>query len=61
MLELQELLTHCSAGKIYVTAFPDFATLKKYASQIAWETEIWIMYMPDQMIHVNGDRFMGPR
>ena len=61
VLELQELLTKCAAGKIYVTAFPDFITFKKYSPHIAWDTEVWIMEMPDHMIHFNGDRFMGPR
>lgn len=61
ILELKDLLKNCAAGKIYVTAFADFGTFKKYSSQIAWDTEVWIMEMPDHMIHFNGDRFMGPR
>ncbi|MCC8029531.1 MAG: hypothetical protein LIO75_07040 [Lachnospiraceae bacterium] len=28
---------------------------------MAWETEVWIAEMPDHMIHLNGDKFMGPR
>ena len=28
---------------------------------IAWETEVWIVEIPNHMIHFNGDRFMGPR
>lgn len=59
--ELEALLVNCNVGKIYITAFPDFSTFKKYASQIAWDTEVWIMDMPNHMIHFNGDRFMGPR
>ena len=27
----------------------------------AWETEVWIAEMPEHMIHLNGNRFMGPR
>ncbi len=61
MLELEELLKKCDAGKIYVTAFPDFTEFKKWSKEIAWETEIWICEMPSHMIHFNGDRFMGPR
>lgn len=61
LLELEGFLNLCPAGKIYVTAFPDFSTFKKYSAQIAWDTEVWIMEMPDHMIHFNGDRFMGPR
>lgn len=29
--------------------------------QLAWETEVWIAEMPDHMIHLNGNRFLGPR
>mgnify|MGYP003333164193 CR=1 FL=1 len=39
----------------------NFKTYKKFADQIAWETEVWIAKMPDHMVHLNGDRFMGPR
>jgi type II restriction enzyme len=45
----------------YVTAFPDFAEFKKHSNRIAWETEVWLMDLPDHMIHFNGDRFIGPR
>jgi type II restriction enzyme len=61
IIELEQLLENCNAGKIYVTAFPDFKEFKKWSSKIAWETEIWICEMPSHMIHFNGDRFMGPR
>lgn len=60
-VELEKLFEKCKAGKIYVTAFLDFATYKKYANDIAWETEVWIAEMPSHMIHLNGDKFLGPR
>lgn len=60
-VELEKLFGKCRAGKIYVTAFLDFATYKKYANDIAWETEVWIAEMPSHMIHLNGDKFLGPR
>ena len=50
-----------SAGKIYVTAFLDFKTFKKFSETLAWETEVWIADTPDHMIHLNGDKFLGPR
>lgn len=50
-----------SSGKIFVTAFLDFKTYKKFLDQLAWETEIWIAEFPDHMIHLNGDKFFGPR
>lgn len=59
--ELSELTARVSCGKIFITAFPDFKTFKKFSESLAWETEVWIADMPDHMIHLNGDRFMGPR
>lgn len=61
ILEIDELTQNVSAGKIYVTAFLDFKTYKQFAEQLAWETEVWIAEMPEHMIHLNGDKFMGPR
>lgn len=61
LLELEEFLKDCNVGKIYVTAFPDMKEFKKHSNNIAWETEVWLMEVPDHMIHFNGDRFMGPR
>ena len=43
ILEITEMTKDVTAGKIFVTAFLDFAE------------------MPEHMIHLNGDRFMGPR
>jgi tRNA A58 N-methylase Trm61 len=28
--------------------------------EIAWETEVWLAEIPEQLIHFNGDRFSGP-
>jgi type II restriction enzyme len=61
LLELEDFLKNCKVGKVYVTAFPDMTEFKKHSNNIAWETEVWLMDVPDHMIHFNGDRFMGPR
>lgn len=61
IIEINDYCTKSKCGFIYVTAFPDFATYKKHSSDLAWDTEIWISEMPDHMIHLNGDRFIGPR
>jgi type II restriction enzyme len=61
MYELEEILENCKCGKIYVNTFLDFKTFKKYINDIAWETEVWLSSEPDHMIHLNGDRFVGPR
>ena len=61
VIEIESMTGNVTAGKIYVTAFLDFATFKKFSEQLAWETEVWIADMPDHMIHLNGDKFLGPR
>lgn len=61
IVELEDLLKDCKAGKIYVTAFPNMQEFKRHSNNIAWETEVWLMDIPDHMIHFNGDRFIGPR
>jgi hypothetical protein len=55
--ELEEAFSDCSAGRIYVSAFPDFATFKSFLAEIAWETEVWLAEIPDHLIHFNGDHF----
>lgn len=59
--EITAMTENVSSGKIFVTAFLDFATFKKFSEQLAWETEVWIADMPEHMIHLNGDKFLGPR
>jgi hypothetical protein len=60
-MELEEALQSCDAGRVYVSAFLGFQEFKREASQIAWDTEVWIAEEPDHMLHYNGDRFLGPR
>ncbi len=59
--DINTLTRNVKAGKIFVTAFLDFNTYKKFSTSLAWETEVWIAEMPDHMIHLNGDKFLGPR
>ena len=61
IVEITDMTRNCKLGKIYVTAFIDMKTFKKFTEQLAWETEVWLSEMPDHMIHLNGDKFMGPR
>lgn len=60
-VELEDALSACSAGRVYVSAFLDFREFKRHADQIAWETEVWIAEAPSHLLHYNGDRFYGPR
>ncbi len=61
ILEISEMTKNVKSGKVFVTAFLDFSTYKKFAESLAWETEVWIACMPDHMIHLNGNKFLGPR
>jgi adenine-specific DNA-methyltransferase len=58
--ELEAVFGQCVVGRVYLTAFPDAATFRRYAADIAWETEVWLADNPDHMIHFNGGRFLGP-
>lgn len=61
VVELEAMFAASSAGRVYVSAFPDLAEFRKHLKQIAWETEVWIAEIPEHLIHFNGDRFLGPR
>jgi BsuBI/PstI restriction endonuclease domain/BsuBI/PstI restriction endonuclease HTH domain len=58
--EIESFLGKCRAERVYVTAFLSIADFRKYAADIAWETEVWIAATPDHMIHFNGPKFLGP-
>lgn len=57
---LLDAAAHCTAELIFVTAFPDRETYRRFAKDIAWETEVWIADAPEHMIHFNGNKFLGP-
>lgn len=59
-LALEKLAAGCRAALVFVTAFPDRATFRKWAKEIAWESEVWIAEYPEHLIHFNGDKFLGP-
>lgn len=61
IMEIAEMTKDVKAGKIFITAFLDFKTYKANSHKLAWDTEVWIAEMPEHMIHLNGDRFLGPR
>lgn len=61
IIEINEMMNGCKCGAIFVTAFLDKSTFKKFIADLAWETEVWIAEQPEHMIHLNGDRFLGPR
>ena len=59
-LELKSLFQNCKAGLVFVSCFTDQATMKKYLTDISWETEVWTADHPTHLVHFNGDRFLGP-
>ncbi len=61
ILEIAEMTKNVVAGKIFITAFLDFKTYKRFLETLAWETEVWIAEIPEHMIHLNGDKSLGPR
>lgn len=56
----RKLLAGCSAEIIYVSAFMNRASFRKFVTEIAWETEVWIAESPDHLIHFDGEQFLGP-
>ncbi len=55
IVEKEVFLKACKAGKVCASAFPDLTELKRHTNEIAWDTEVWIMELPEHMIHFNGD------
>ena len=58
--ELQTLFAGSSAGLVYVSCFPDRPTMRGFLADLAWETEAWCASDPTHMIHLNGEKFLGP-
>lgn len=60
-VELEQMLERCEAGRIYVSAFPDFVTFRSFITEIAWGTEVWLSATPAHLIHFDGDHYLVPR
>lgn len=58
--EMEALFEKSTAGLVYVSCFPSRAEMRKYLTEIAWETEVWCADNPTHLIHFNGERFLGP-
>lgn len=58
--ELADLFGKCAADLIFVSAFPDRATMRSFLPDLAWETEVWLADSPSHLIHFNGGKFLGP-
>ena len=58
--QLRDLFKDCRCGLVYVTAFLDRVAMRRYLSDIAWETEVWVADAPTHLIHFDGEKFLGP-
>lgn len=43
-----------------ITAFLDKKTMAKNITEVAWETDIWAAEDATHLVHLNGERFLGP-
>lgn len=55
---LKDLLNDCPANIVFFTAFLDMKEFRKWLTQIAWETEVWIADIPHHLVHFNGCKFL---
>lgn len=58
-MELESLFTG-HKELIYITAFPNRMIMARYLPELAWETEVWLADSPSHLIHLNGNKFLGP-
>lgn len=59
--DIKTMTANVKSGKIFITAFLTLSKYKRFYDSLAWETEVWIADFPEHMIHLNGDKFLGPR
>ena len=55
---LKDKLKDCKANLVFVSAFDNKKTFRKFVTDIAWESEVWIADTPDHLIHFNGFKFL---
>ena len=58
IMKLKKQLEQCTAIPIFVTTFLNKKEFRKWAADIAWESEVWIADSPEHMIHFNGYKFL---
>lgn len=56
--KLKQQLEKCVAVPVFVTTFLNKKEFKKWVTEIAWESEVWIADNPEHMIHFNGYKFL---
>lgn len=58
VMKLKKQLEKCTAEPVFITTFLDKKEFRKWVTEIAWETEVWIADCPEHMIHFNGYKFL---
>jgi type II restriction enzyme len=58
VVEMRIMFAAMQEKCVLVTAFPSLAEFRRHLKEIAWETEVWIVEIPDHLIHFNGDHFL---
>lgn len=58
VMKLKAKLKNCKVDVVFVSAFENKKTFRRFADDIAWESEVWIADSPDHMIHFNGYKFL---
>ena len=56
--KLKRQLKNCLASVVYITAFLNRKDFRKWVTDIAWETEVWIAAEPEHLVHFNGYKFL---
>lgn len=56
--KLKAKLKDCTANLVFISAFENKTIFRKFSTEIAWESEVWIADAPDHMIHFNGYKFL---
>lgn len=56
--KLKAKLKDCTAQIVFISAFENKKIFRRFADDIAWESEVWIADNPDHMIHFNGYKFL---
>lgn len=56
--KLKKQLEKCTAFPVFITAFLNKKSFRRWVTEIAWESEVWIANSPEHMIHFNGYKFL---
>lgn len=58
VMKLKKQMENCTAIPVFVTTFLNKKEFRKWVTDIAWESEVWIADSPEHMIHFNGYKFL---